>query len=339
MSGILSRKERILDVILTEEGYRQMQSGDIRFSYATFTDKDSIYDGDENKIFKSGSHNFRLEASSNFYDTVNPELDLNRGGEYNITIDNISILENLNNLNDREQNFLTASTKISSNISDILKTHSILLTTSSLDQNFLNLVGNFNPDEFFNYYIGNNTSETLVQESVNLSNLDLIKDDARFSDKLNFLFLPPVNKNNTQLGFYESRQESKDKILVKKGISNFNDNFYLNSIEKIKNNLNIPRSEFLINQLKNDNSLILQVYENNVSNKTINKLAIIDHGEVLIKNSNETSTFKKIFSVGKIFQVEKNKSDPTLKESDKQIRIRSFYSFTNMFTIVFEEEQ
>ena len=101
MSGILSRKERILDVILTEEGYRQMQSGDIRFSYATFTDKDSIYDGDENKIFKSGSHNFRLEASSNFYDTVNPELDLNRGGEYNITIDNISILNNLNNLNDR----------------------------------------------------------------------------------------------------------------------------------------------------------------------------------------------------------------------------------------------
>ena len=116
MAGILDKKERILDVILTEEGYKQTQLGDVRFVYATFSDKDTIYHHDENNNFLSGNLSFKLEASSNFYDTINPELDLNRGGDYNINLDDINILElkNLANITEREQNFLTASAVIDS---------------------------------------------------------------------------------------------------------------------------------------------------------------------------------------------------------------------------------
>lgn len=341
MAGILDRKERILDVILTEEGYKQMQNGDIRFVYATFSDKDSVYHSDENNIFLSGNINFRHEASSNYFDYISPEIDLNRGANYNITLGDtnaISILENLNNLNDQTQTFLTASSKIDSHISDLLKKHTILLTTSSLDKDELVLKGNYNIDEYYHYNINNNTAETSIQDIVNVNEINLIKDDARFSDKLNYLFLPPVNKNNTQLGTYISRQENKNKILVKKGIPEFNENFLLNSIEEIKNNKNIPRTEFYIDRLKNNNNFIFQVYENDVLKNELNKLVTIDHGDVFIINNEGRRQYKRVFSIGKLFQIEKNKSDPTLRESDKQIRITSFYSFTNIFTVIFEEE-
>ena len=341
MAGILDRKERILDVILTEEGYRQMQNGDIRFSYATFSDKDSVYKSDENNVFESGSLNFRLESSNSFFDTVSPEIDLNRGG-YNITLGDlnaISVLEHLNNLEDQEQTFLTASTRIASNVSDILKKHSILLTTSSLDDSSLTLKGNFSKDEFYDYNVNNETAETSIQDIVNSNELNLIKDDARFSDKLNFLYLPPLNKDGSTLGTYNNRQENRSKILVKRGIPEFNDNFIINSLDEIEKNNNIPRTEFFINKLKNKSNFVLQVFENDVENKNINKLVTVDHGSVSILDAEGRRSFKRVFSIGKLFQVEKNKSDPTLKESDKQLRITSFYAFTNIFTMVFEEEK
>ena len=343
MAGILNRKERILDVILTEEGYKQMQLGDVRFVYATFSDKDTIYHHDENNNFLSGNLNFRLEASSNFYDTINPELDLNRGGDYNLNLDDIDILDRLNNLTDqeeKEQNFLTASAVIDSHIADMLDKHILLYTTSSLDKDNLDFVPKTDVNKFFLYNVGDNSAETTVADSVEISNLNLIKNDARFSDKLNFMFLPPVNKDGSPLGSYLSRQETKDKILVKKGIPNFSDNFYQNSINNIDSNLNIPREEFFIDQLKKDSNLVLQVYEKDVDNKTINKLAVLDHGDILFEDSvTRKSSFKRVFSVGKIFNVDKNESDPTLKESDKQTRISTFFSFANIFTIVFEEEK
>ena len=192
MAGILDRKERILDVILTEEGYRQMQSGDIRFTYATFADKDSIYSLDENNVFQSGSLNFRHEASNSYFDFINPEIDLNRGANFNINLGNenaIEVLNNLNNLTDNETTFITASANINTFIANGLKKHSVLLTTSSLDKDFLKLKGNFNEDEYYHYNIEDNTAETSIQTLVNVNEINLIKDDARFSDKLNFSIL------------------------------------------------------------------------------------------------------------------------------------------------------
>tara|TARA_Y100001972_G_scaffold75910_1_gene92290 strand:- start:10765 stop:11784 length:1020 start_codon:yes stop_codon:yes gene_type:complete len=337
MTGILDRKERVLDFILTEEGYKQMQTGDIRFTYATFSDKDTIYHHDKDNNFISGNLNFRFQASSNFYDTISPEIDLNRGADYNISLNNITVLDELNNLNNNTQTFLTASAAISSHMADMLKNHRLLTTTSSLDKNELSLKSSSNEDPFFDYKVEENSPETTVKESVNIRNLDLIKNDARFYDKLNFLFLPPTNKDGSQLGKYISRQQSPDRVLVKKGIPGFDNNFYQNSLKEIEKNQNIPRKEFFIDQVRKDSNYIFQVYEKNIADETINKLVVIDHGDVSFIEAENKSTFKRIFSVGKLYQVEKNDVDLTLKESDKQIKIRSFFSFVNLFTVSFEE--
>ncbi len=38
MSGILNTKQRIMDTILTQEGKRQLASGELRLNFITFTD-------------------------------------------------------------------------------------------------------------------------------------------------------------------------------------------------------------------------------------------------------------------------------------------------------------
>ena len=49
MSGILDRKSRIIDYSLTENGRSQIQTGDIRFVYATASDKSILYEKDFEK--------------------------------------------------------------------------------------------------------------------------------------------------------------------------------------------------------------------------------------------------------------------------------------------------
>jgi hypothetical protein len=43
MSGILNTKQRIMDTILTQEGKRQLASGELRLNFITFTDNATFY--------------------------------------------------------------------------------------------------------------------------------------------------------------------------------------------------------------------------------------------------------------------------------------------------------
>ena len=46
MSGILNTKQRIMDTILTQEGKRQLASGELRLNFITFTDNATFYKKD-----------------------------------------------------------------------------------------------------------------------------------------------------------------------------------------------------------------------------------------------------------------------------------------------------
>ena len=79
MSGILNKKQRIMDFSLTRNGYEQTQNGDLRIKYATFTDKDAIYDIVENTIDIAdiSSMPFHFETFNTYLDDVSPEIDIN----------------------------------------------------------------------------------------------------------------------------------------------------------------------------------------------------------------------------------------------------------------------
>lgn len=345
MAGILDRKNRIIDFILTPEGYRQMALHDIRFKYATFSDSSTIYHSNEDNVFLSGAHNFRFETSHNVKDLVNPEIDLNRGGFYNIdleTEDNSSFYA-WDLLDEDGQTFLSASNDLYLRIENNLREKDILLTTGSLDLDYIRIYSTVsNLDEPFqmrNRDFNNEYPPTMLSKDVTLSEFDLIKDDARFSNKTNFLYLPPENANGSQLGVYTNTQKGPSKILVKNSVNGLTDltTAISNSVDLIEQNKKIQRKYFSFTKKKSDPKYFFQIYSSTSSSNSIEKLVLIDHGDNQYFDSKGRRKFRRVFSAGNLYRIEKNTIEPGYLQSDQQIRIKSYFGFANIFTIVFEE--
>jgi hypothetical protein len=75
MSGILDPKSRIMDVLLTEEGRRQLANGSIRIEYASFSDSSTFYEMDILSGSSDPSNRLFFECSSSPYDQITFETD------------------------------------------------------------------------------------------------------------------------------------------------------------------------------------------------------------------------------------------------------------------------
>ena len=75
MSGILDNKKRIMDVVITQEGKRQMANGDIRIQFASFTDKHTYYEADVVSGSSDAQGRLYFEASSLPFDQITFETD------------------------------------------------------------------------------------------------------------------------------------------------------------------------------------------------------------------------------------------------------------------------
>lgn len=231
MSGILDKKQRLIDFILTSDGYSQIENGDLRFIYASLTDKDAIYDRRQNEFNVSDidSMPFAFEANSNFFDKLNAEIDLKQTANFELRteIDGqyISLLNN-EYTNTQTQSATVIFDKIATNFVDNLAKQSIILTDSFFNLNYItqinnkislyvsginNRIVNINSPSYNPSYPGNNREEIDIQipigidaldnyytlvnsNSLNLRKTSMIEDD-RFQNKLNYLFLPPANMN------------------------------------------------------------------------------------------------------------------------------------------------
>ena len=345
MSGILDKKSRIIDFILTEEGYKQMSIQDIRFKYATFSDNSSLYESDENNVYISGSYNFRMEASNNILDLVNPEIDLNRGGFYNLGLDtgdgsSLNAYDLLSN-NDN-QTFLTASSVLHKRIENSLKEKNILLTTGSLDLDNIMFYTDSGTNEFERFNLIQSNGEfppTMLKQDVYLTEFDLIKDDARFANKTNFMYMPPITKNGSALGNYINTQDGPSKIIVKNSVNNILDfsNAINESIDQLDNNDKVQKKTFHITKKKSDDKFIFQIYDIAKSLNLIEKLVIIDHGDVQYIDLSGRRKFRRVFSAGKLYRIQKNLQEYGYLQSDQQTKIKSYFGFSNIFTITFEE--
>ena len=77
MAGILDSKQRIMDVIITEEGRRQVATGELRIEFASFTDAHTFYEasGSAGDIASDASHRLFLEAFNRPQDQIVLETD------------------------------------------------------------------------------------------------------------------------------------------------------------------------------------------------------------------------------------------------------------------------
>ena len=180
---------------------------------------------------------------------------------------------------------------------------------------------------------------TMLKEEVLLAEFDLIKDDARFSNKTNFLYLPPENLSGASLGEYTNTQQKISKILVKNSVNSLSDvDAAINeSIKLLENNEKIQKKYFNFSKKKPNPSYIFQIYDVAKSNDLIEKLVIVDHGDIQYLDNKGKRKFRRVFSAGKLYRIEKNTIEPGYLQSDQQIQIKSFFGFANIFTISFEE--
>ena len=308
MSGFLDSKTRIIDTIITQEGKRQLASGQMQIKFATYTDGGSFYQ----KSLASGSADssvrLYLEAASLPQDQITFEADDSglllpfKNAQESIQVAGGNII-------------LSGTTFVTSSIASLAGT----LLESSLDSfKKQTIIGTKDPffDEV-NFVLGqDNINFTITSdrpipeagESINVNNAESLFSDIRLSRLPNYQFLPPVNKalsgevTGSQLGTYKNpRDQDEQRILqtIKDRLKTAEENQMTTKINFIEGS--------------RENNIFGQFFEQFYS--TIKKLDVIDFGEIDMGNNKSN----RVFFVGTVVTDENGM--PT---------------FLNIFTLMFE---
>jgi hypothetical protein len=362
MSGILNKKERIIDFKITENGRSQMQNGDIRYRYASLSDKSILYTKDHkaslsNKadISNAEFNYLPLETRTKVLDEINQEFDLKNF--YNKKFKDItenSILET---------EFNNAALEIMSNNSlgnnlerlNLLTTKNILEKNrkiSFFDNGFLNIDFDFK-NKVSKY-------ETVKSLSESKKSLKTLIFDKRFSHKNNFLYLPPVTLQNNKL--YEDNQFSnienldkensisflltsfKNKIETEKDIEFTREKEVISILKSMKKSRSILKKVYLLENTSEKDSFIFELFELKQDQDSLEKLSFIKIGDFYDKKDKNT---KKVYLIGKIINSREDEDDLDIISSfkdqnsinlkNKQVfTISAFYSFICLFTLVIE---
>lgn len=307
MSGILNTKQRIMDTILTQEGKRQLASGELRLNFVTFTDNATFY----KKDLVSGS----VDATERVY------LEACNLPQDQITFESHDTGQLMNFVGSDEKGFrvlngklVSGSTYVTSSISNVAEK---LIDTSFTAFQRLQSIGS--NDSFFedntfelneNNISYNITDDSPIKtgdlKSIVVENAEEFVSDSRLSRTQHFKYLPPINK----VAQYNTQQTQTTTIGTYPKFKSEDDTTNVNKILKKLYDAEKSGNKRTLNFLETSrhNNLYCQFFE--AGNATINKLDIIDFG-IIDK--------KRYFFIGKIFT---DNNDLT--------------KFINLFSLVFE---
>jgi len=308
MSGFLDSKTQIIDAIITQEGKRQLASGQMQIKFATYTDGGSFYQ----KSIVSGSEDssvrLYLEAASLPQDQITFEAD--DSGKllpFKNAQESIQVVAG---------NILSGTTFITSSVVSLAGT---LLESSLNSFQKQTIIGTKDPffDEV-NFVLGqDNINFTITDNSpisvqadqeINVNLAESLFSDIRLSRLPNYKFLPPVNKAisgeviGSQLGSFTNPREQDEATII----------------SRIKDNLNKAENSQLMTKINfiegsRENNIFGQFFERGFNN--IKKLDVIDFGEISMKENKAN----RVFFAGKL--VIDDNGMPT---------------FLNIFTLIFE---
>jgi len=266
--GILDSKTRIIDLILTNEGKRQLVNGEMVAEYISFSDSSISYnDEDLEKLI--------LESNNLPQDEITPESDVNellrKIVTSNFKIINSKVYDiNLNPLSGSELN--NYFDEVSKSSLENFKKLQIIKSYDSFDQ-FENLSSNITSSYFsitkddINQF--DNTNKPNFNLNINTMPSIFLDPDA--SKSKNYLYLPPVDENNNQLfdyGFKKGTNEIINDVSLR---------------ERLKNK---KRSIF---KLTGSGKNHIQIFQS--QNDMLKKLDIIKHGEFIDEESNKNEAY------------------------------------------------
>jgi len=351
MAGILDSKKRLIDLIVTQEGKRQIASGKLRAEYASLSDSQVFYDKNEvadvsNRIY------FQVMDSPNNVIVLEKD-DSGKMIEFNFSATG-SIVGN--DIFDKDTT-VTSSLKLKA-----VTGNAFASTTTSLMKSFTDhfdaqqILSSFEREgnefelstEQINFAISNSVPfpNGPHKETINVNDAEPFFLDSKLTHLESFDFLPPINMDGTPYGVYEDIRSLKKETLadIKQslGSEGFQDSGPLDGIRKRKSRGGFRTDKVgdfdVINRKKlssasrnslkqfktvyfdktsDQNNLVMQMFEDGPNSKMF-KLDLIDAGSFYDNNSEEYPE-KRIFYAGKIYFDDLNV--PT---------------FINLFTLVLE---
>lgn len=326
--GFLNNKERIVDTLLTQIGRENLAKGSLGIKYIAFTDRSSMYLGDQNSKRKEDftEIGFESENSENDFMFFTSD-DTGRGIRYNtfdysITPDGVvyNAIEEYSNTDQRYRATIVTGSNLLNGF----------LNETTTESGFSSIAGQISLSSFKKLknkkYISHKQDPDFLSFSVDKDrisfgisdNIPIKKDDVKeielnsaeplFFDQYvsnidMFKFMPPVfpkqYENGKTVGEYTD--------LNQKNIETYSD---IKNILKDK-----PSRQILIDKTSFDSNLVLQVFETTAHQGKFIKLDTIDFGEF-----NDNGVFKKVIFVGKNFIDDYN-----------------YPTYINLFTIIMEE--
>jgi len=327
MSGILDNKKRVIDVILTQEGKRQIAQGNLKIDSYTFSDASIKYAADVASGSFDATSTFYFEACNLPQDSITFEsnddgrlLPFNNGQSINVIDGQITSYDETSDVD-----VMTLVRNVDFNVSA-----STLLNQSL--ENFKNLRLIATKDQLFDtdgFGVGTSNIQFLLTDEkpiakknvykANLNNEESIFYDARFANSINFLYLPPLNKVNDnvdksnhqatkkfQLGKYPKLGKTNLEGVSYKQLRSELDEFSSMGYEKI----------ISFDPTTKQNNLMLQFFE-----KRFDQLAKLD-----IVNFGRYQTFDSSYPFATVYFVGKLLTD----DNDT-------HTFVHLFTLIFEE--
>lgn len=300
MAGILDSKQRVMDVMITDEGRAQAASGELTIKYVTFTDRHTFYETDtpllDDAVANDASGRIYFECSSRHQDQIVVEtIDAGvikpfRSTDFDLSQENLI-------------SGLTAEGVASEDITVYSGSNFVENSNSFIDdltKNFSEqqILGTYDPFSDSTEFTLNNTSLAFTisnnnpvasdSENVRLENIESIFQDKRFSTLPNFLYLPPENAPRTgerygrKLGNYVNWNQ-KPILTFQELLSQLSNKEYYDI-------------EFV--ETSRENNIVAQPFE--FSEFGVKKLCVVDYGE--FPDEDPTSPGKRVFFVGKIFK-------------------------------------
>jgi hypothetical protein len=287
MAGILDSKSRIMDVVITEQGRRQLASGQMKIEYATFTDIGAFYSGDEDGVIEDPTGRIYFEAPSDLpSDLITFETDDSgflvpyRANNLGVGGKNLIISGSARDSNDS----VGAASAISNAIFESWGNLQVIGTDDPLDdeQGFAlsRKTATFSIRRDFPFKPGD------VKVAV-VDDIEGLNNDVRLSNLQNFKYLPPVNSAGKLAG---------------RPIGQFPDNNEKSDADKQQLETRLSSLEFAdfdFVQTSIENNFVMQIFELSGDDGVI-KLDVIDYGTK--RSSKDPEKFVRTLFAGKIMQ-------------------------------------
>lgn len=347
MAGILDKKTRFIDLIVTQEGKRQIAAGKLRAEYASITDMHTFYQ--KGYTYSEVTDRIYFEAMERPEHSIVMEKD-DSGQLFTFdhsptgSIVGNSIFEKESQIeSDLHKLKIATGSQFASLSEEIEKTF-----LKHFQKNyFISSTDNIGDNDFIlNNYNLKYTITSVVPFStgpnssiINVNNAEPFMLDSKITHLPNFQFLPPVNEDGSEYGNYtdirNTTLETWDHLINRFGNKAFVDhkfNFSSTTDTRKDTSGDATGKHIIFNkQIKTkkeyktitfdktskDNNLLIQMFQKNKN--TLQKLDIIDGGIFVEKNDPNKLYEKHVYYVGKIYLDDFN--TPT---------------FINLFTIIFD---